>query len=189
MVAVYMNALDALHSRVSVPRLADPAPDPAALDNICRAALRAADHALLKPWRFLFVRGDSRNRLGDLFLEANLAENPDLPFEKQENIRQKPLRAPLIIVSISSFKEHPKVPEFEQDLSAAAASQNMLVAAHAQGIGAMWRTGSMAFHPTVMKGLGLTDKEKIIGFLYLGTINGPVKTLGEVNVNDYFKDW
>lgn len=184
-----MNALDALHSRLSVPRLADPAPDAAALDNICRAALRAADHALLTPWRFLMVRGDSRNKLGDLFLEANLAENPDIPMEKQENIRQKPLRAPLIIVAISSFKEHPKVPAFEQDFSAAAACQNMLVAAHAQGVGAMWRTGSMTYHPAVMEGLGLKDKEKIIGFLYFGTINGPVKTLSEPNVNDYFKDW
>lgn len=184
-----MKALDALHSRISAPRLSEPAPDQSTLDNIYKAAFRAADHGLLRPWRFLVIRGDSRNQLGELFLKASLEQDPEIPDEKQASIRNKPLRAPLILVSISSLKEHPKVPQFEQDLSAAAASQNMLVAAHAQGVGAMWRTGSMAYHPSVMKGLGLTESEKIIGFLYLGTIAGPLKTLSEPNIDDYFKEW
>ncbi|NKB32082.1 MAG: nitroreductase [Pseudomonadales bacterium] len=184
-----MKALDALHSRISAPRLCDPPPDESALENIYRAAFRAADHGLLRPWRFLIIRGESRNKLGDLFLEASLEQDSEIPVEKQQNIRQKPLRAPLLLVTISSLKEHPKVPEFEQDLSAGAASQNMLVAAHAQGVGAMWRTGSMAYHPTVMKGLGLQDHEKIIGFLYLGTINGPLKTLSEPDIDEFFQEW
>ncbi len=184
-----MKALDALHSRISAPRLSDPAPDQSILENIYKAAFRAADHGLLRPWRFLVIRGESRNKLGELFLQANLEQNPEISVEKQDSIRNKPLRAPLILVSISSLKDHPKVPEFEQDLSAAAASQNMLVAAHAQGVGAMWRTGSMAYHQTVMKGLGLTEDEKIIGFLYLGTINGPLKTLREPNIDDFFQEW
>lgn len=189
MVVNYMKALDALHTRISAPRLSDPPPDQSTLDNIYRAALRAADHGHLRPWRFLIVRGESRGKLGNLFLQASLEQNPELPPEKQENIRQKPLRAPLIVVTISSSKQHPKVPEFEQDLSAAAASQNMLVAAHAQGVGAMWRTGSMAYHATVMKGLGLQQHEKIIGFLYLGTINSPLKTLPQPDVDEFFKEW
>jgi nitroreductase len=184
-----MNALDALHSRISAPRLGDPIPDEETLKNIYRAAFRAADHGLLRPWRFLIIKGNARERLGDLFLQASLENDPNIPEEKQTNIRQKPFRAPLILVTISSYKDHPKVPEFEQDLSAGAANQNMLVAAHAQGVGAMWRTGSMAFNSTVMKGLGLQDKEKIIGFLYLGSIQGPVKKLTEANIDDYFAEW
>ena len=80
------------------------------------------------------------------------------------------------MVTIASVKQHPKIPAFEQELSAAAATQNMLIAAHAQGVGAMWRTGSMACHPLVLQGLGLAVQEKIIGFLYLGTISGPVRS-------------
>lgn len=185
----FMKALEALHSRISAPRLCDPAPEQSELEAIYKSALRAADHALLKPWRFLVIQGDSRIKLGELFVEASLEQNSDISSEQKNSIRSKALRAPVIIVSISSSKEHPKVPVFEQDLSAAAASQNMLVAAHALGFGSMWRTGSMAYHRSVMKGLGLAANEKIIGFIYLGTINGPLKTLNESNVDDFFSDW
>ena len=184
-----MNALDAILTRTSAPRLSDPAPDKPALRNIFRAAFRAADHGLLKPWRFLIIEGDSRSKLGELFLAAHLESDPDISVEKQASIRKKPFRAPLIIVSISSHKEHPKVPSTEQDLSAAAATQNMLIAAHAQGIGAMWRTGSMAYHPAVIAGLGLSEREKIIGFLYLGTNTGPIRTVVEPDIDAFFRDW
>ena len=74
-------------------------------------------------------------------------------------------------------------------MSAGAANQNMLIAAHAQGIGAMWRTGSMAYASVVKSGLGLKEKEKIIGFLYLGSIQGPLKNLAEPDIDEYFKEW
>ena len=184
-----MKALQALHSRTSVPRLSDPAPSDEVLSNIYKAAFRAADHGILRPWRFLVIRAESRERLGDLFAQAARADNAAISPEKLESTRQKPLRAPLILVTVSSLKEHPKVPAFEQELSAAAATQNMLVAAHAQGVGAMWRTGAMAYHPLVMQGLGLAGHEKIIGFLYLGTIAGPTRNLAVPNVDDFFQEW
>lgn len=184
-----MNALEALHTRVSAPRLTEPGPNAEELRNIYKAALRAADHGLLRPWRFLVIEGDSRHRLGDLFLKAALEKDPELSEAQQEKIRNKPLRAPLLIVTIAIEKEHPKVPSIEMDLSAGAATQNMLVAAYAQHIGAMWRTGSMAFNKTVNKGLGLQDSEKIIGFLYLGTVAGPLKPICEEDVSSYFEEW
>ncbi|PCJ25895.1 MAG: nitroreductase [SAR86 cluster bacterium] len=184
-----MNALDALHLRSSVPKLSDPLPDQEVLNNIYKAAFRAADHAVLRPWRFLIIKGNSRQRLGQLFVEAARADNPDLSDERIAKLQAKPMRAPMIIVSISSIKEHPKVPAFEQDLSAAAATQNMLQAAFVQNIGAMWRTGSMAYHSVVKNGLGLTAQEKIIGFVYIGTISGGTKQLNEPEVGHFFKDW
>lgn len=184
-----MDALDALHRRSSVPKLSDPIPSQEMLENIYKAAFSAADHAVLKPWRFLVIKGDSRERLGKLFVEAGIAKNPSLDSAAIEKLRCKPLRAPLILVCISSFKAHPKVPEIEQDLSAGAATQNMLLAAFAQGLGAMWRTGSLAYDPIVKSGLGLSETEKIIGFLYIGTINGGTKQLSEPDTQSHFQDW
>ena len=71
-------------------------------------------------------------------MKAALSNEPDLPEGRQEMLRNKPQRAPLIIVTVASPQAHPKVPEFEQEYSAAAATQNMLVACHALGVGAMW---------------------------------------------------
>lgn len=184
-----MNAIEALLGRNSAPRLEAPGPDAGQLDTICRAALRAADHALLRPWRFLIVRGESRRKLGELFVAASLESAPEMTVAEQDRLRGKTLRAPLIIVVIASHREHPGVPGIEQDLSAGAAAQNMLNAAHALGLGAMWRTGSMAYHPRVKRGFGLGGEEKIIGFVYLGTISGKAKTLREEDPADYFADW
>ncbi len=184
-----MKALDALLNRSSSPKLCDPLPPPAVLENIYKSALRAADHAVLRPWRFLVIKGVSRERLGDLFVTAATLQDPAITAEKQLSLRQKPLRAPMILITISNPVPHPKVPEFEQDLSAAAAMQNMLLAAYAQGVGAMWRTGAMAYDQTVMRGLGLAAHEKIIGFLYLGTVGGAAKNLNDPPVDTFFKEW
>jgi nitroreductase len=184
-----MDALDALHQRSSVPKLCGPLPSQEMLDNIYKAAFRAADHAVLRPWRFLVVKGDSRERLGELFAKAGLAKDATLDAAALEKLRRKPLRAPLVLVCVSSFKPHPKVPEIEQDLSAGAATQNMLLAAFAQGLGAMWRTGSLAYDPLVKNGLGLSEEEKIIGFLYIGTIDGGTKQLCEPDIQSNFQDW
>lgn len=184
-----MDALDALHLRSSVPKLGDPLPSQEMLENIYKAAFRAADHAVLRPWRFLVVKGEARERLGDLFAKAGQANDASLDSAAVDKLRGKPLRAPLVLVCISSFKPHPKVPEIEQDLSAGAATQNMLLAAFAQGLGAMWRTGSLAYDPIVKSGLGLSEREKIIGFLYIGTIDGGTKQLCEPDLQSCFQEW
>lgn len=184
-----MKALDALHQRSSVPKLSEPIPEQEVLQNIYKAAFRAADHAVLRPWRFLIIKAESRQRLGQLFVDAALSDDAELREEKKLKLRSKPLRAPLILITISSPKEHPKVPAFEQELSAAAATQNMLLAAFAQNVGAMWRTGPMAYHTVVKKGLGLAEHEKIISFLYIGSIDGGTKQLTEPDLDSYFKDW
>lgn len=184
-----MDALTALHTRVSVSRVRAPGPDPHTLEQIIRAGLRTADHGLLRPWRFLLIRDNSLEKLADLFVNASLADTPDISSGELANIRAKALRAPLVLVGIASPKPHPKVPVAEQHLSAAGALQNMLTAAHALDVGAIWRTGPMAEHPIVRVGLGVSDAESIIGYLYMGTIDGPVRQLQEESISSFVQDW
>lgn len=182
-----MDALENLHQRVSIPLLEGPAPSPEQLDNIYRAALRAPDHGALKPLRFLNVEAEARNKLGELFLDA-ASEDESLSEEQQNKFRNMPLRAPHIIVAIAVIQDHPKVPRTEQLITAGCAVQNMLLAAHAQNLGAMWRTGVLAYHPTVMDGLGLEAHEEIVGYLYLGT---PARSrkVPQVDVEKFVSDW
>lgn len=184
-----MDALTALHTRVSTPRLGGEPPDEKELENLFKAALRAPDHALLRPWRFLLVRGESRKRLGELFADAQLADDDATSEAALEKTRNKPLRAPLIIVVIACIQPHPKVPDVEQLISAGAAAHAMLIAAHAQGIGAMWRTGGMAYHPYVMQGLGLAASERIVGYLYVGRVEGKVRELVPLPVEEFVTEW
>lgn len=184
-----MNALDALLQRVSVSKLTEPAPAQSQREAIFGAALRAADHGRLRPWRFLVIEGDARKQLGALYTAAGLENNSTAPEETLERYRQMPLRAPLIVVVIASCVEHPKVPEIEQVISAGAAAQNMITAAYALGIGAIWRTGEFAYHPSVARGLGLAPHEKIVGYLYLGTPAGAMGSASNLDYKDFFSTW
>lgn len=184
-----MDALTALHSRTSVPRVSGPAPAESAVQALFEAALRAPDHGQLRPWRFLRIEGDSLQRLADLFGAAALADNPALTDDEVQSARGKALRAPLVIACISCAAEHPKIPVLEQDMAAACAAHAMLIAAHAQGIGAVWRTGPFAVHAVVREGLGLAAHEKLIAFLYIGQPDGPVRPLRALPVADFVKHW
>ena len=187
--SISTDPVQALHTRVSVPLLQGPVPPQEVLDDIFLAGLRAADHAALRPWRFLVIRDEARQSLGELFASAALEDNPSEGPDKLNRIKAKPLRAPLIVVAIARVIEHPKVPELEQLLSTGAAVQNMLNAAHMKGLGSIWRTGAMAGHSQVRKGLGVSSNEHIIGFLYLGYSAGKVKPVPQLKVADYFTEW
>ncbi|MFT6430599.1 MAG: nitroreductase [Halopseudomonas sp.] len=184
-----MDALTALHERVSITRLVGPAPTGEQREALFRAALRAPDHAWLRPWRFLVLEDDGRQQLGELFVQAALEDGSVMDGGALDRLRGKPDRAPLIIVAICTHRDHPKVPLHEQDMSCAVAVGNMLIAAHAVGLGAVWRTGPMAAHPVVCRGLGLAENEQIAAFLYLGQPLGPGKIPPELPIADYFQAW
>ncbi|WP_250658529.1 nitroreductase family protein [Alkalimarinus coralli] len=178
-----------LLQRNSFARLTSPAPEGELLDTLFQTALRAPDHAMLRPWRYLVIEGDALKRLGDLFASSALNADPDLSPAQQEKCRKMPTRAPMIIVAIASTQENPKVPEIEQIVSVGVGVGYLLVALQAEGFGGMWRTGPLAYNPEVKKGLGLTAEEHIAGFLYVGTPEGKPKAVPTHDVNTYVKKW
>ena len=184
-----MDAIELLLERVSSPILQEPGPDDATLDIMFQAALRAPDHARLRPWRFLTISGDARHALGELLVRVAVAGQPDLSEEAQARIRATPLRAPTLVLAICSLKEHPKVPEIEQKMSLAAAVQSLLLAAHALGVGAIWRTGELCYQPALARGLGLADNEQLLGFVYLGTPGGNEKKVPAMTTSQFVSSW
>jgi nitroreductase len=185
-----MDPIELLLSRQSHSKLIAPAPTDSQLDILFKAALRAPDHALLKPWRYRVFQGKSLHQLGEKFAEALAATAPQSSEEDLLKISQKPLRAPMVIVASVVITEHPKVPAIEQMLSGGASVQNLLMAAHFQGIGAMWRTGSLAYNRHLMDLLNFAEEEILLGFIYLGTEEGekrnarPIDLAAHVTRND-----
>jgi nitroreductase len=78
------------------------------------------------------------------------------------------LRAPLIIAVVAKIQAGNKIPAFEQMIAVGAAVENMFLAAHALGIGAMWKTGMPAYSPEVKHLLGFGEGDIVVAFLYLG---------------------
>ena len=184
-----MDATELLLSRNSMPQLIEPAPPAEVIERLIKAACRAPDHAWLKPWRFLLIEGEARQKLGDIYAEAALLRDPETPEPALERLRKQPLRAPVMITVIAHIQAHPKVPKQEQVLSAGCAAHAILLAAHAEGFAGIWRTGENAYDPNVIEAMGLADNEEIVGFLYLGTAAGPHKVLPENDINKYFQVW
>jgi nitroreductase len=58
--------------------------------------------------------------------------------------------------------------EIENVCATAAACQNLLLAAHALGLAAKWRTGDPARDPKVKQFLGFAPDQHLIAFLYIG---------------------
>ncbi|MDZ4761152.1 MAG: nitroreductase [Alphaproteobacteria bacterium] len=167
------DTLRLLALRRSTPVAALTGPGPGAEDvaDMLRLACRVPDHRKLEPWRFLLIEGAARQALGEVFAAARRLSNSGATRSMLESDRQLPLRAPVIIVVISSpVHDDPKqTPIWEQELSAGALCQNLMIAACAMGWAACWITEWPAYDPDVCKALGVAEGERIAGFLYLGT--------------------
>ncbi len=183
------DILEFLQHRNSAPKLTDPAPGPEQLRQMFRAALRAPDHAWLRPWRFIIIAGERRVRFGEVLEQCLLKRQPGADDTARAKARNAPLRAPLLVVVVARIGEHPKVPASEQRLSAACAAHGLLLAAEAAGFAGIWRTGEPAFDRNVMSALGLSSEEEITGFIYLGSREGNPKPLPVLDPDDFISNW
>ncbi|MGP6191557.1 MAG: nitroreductase family protein [Vulcanimicrobiaceae bacterium] len=164
-----MDLLEALRTRRSIGKLAgDVSRDE--IRALVEAALWAPNHRLTEPWRFSVLRGAARERLGRAWAVLLAQETP---FEGErratllEREAAKPLRAP-VVIAVSVRTDADPVVAAEDFAATAAAAQNLLLAAHAGGLGAIWRTGEMAYRREIREHLGLEPDDRIVAFIYLG---------------------
>ncbi|WP_288499225.1 NAD(P)H nitroreductase [uncultured Erwinia sp.] len=162
-----MDALDLLVNRRSASRLAEPAPTGEALENILRAGMRAPDHGTLQPWHFTIVENDGRDRLSALL--EKVSRDAQLEEKAIDKAKNAPYRAPMIITVVARCEEHPKVPRWEQVVSAGCAVMAMQMAAAAQGFNGIWRSGAWTEDEAVRSAFNCRPQDAIVGFLYLGT--------------------
>src|SRR5512142_2178529 len=163
-----MDTIEAIRTRTSIKRFTRQPVEREKIEQLLDAGAQAPNHYKVRPWRFVVVSGEARVRLGNLMAESFLKKFPTLPPEALNKERAKPLRSPVIIAVGVDEPSEPKVLEIENICAAAAACENILLAANAIGLGGHWRTGGAAREPEVKKFLGLAEKQQLIAFLYIG---------------------
>lgn len=165
------SVMNFLHSRksASAKAMAAPGPTTAQLAEILSCAVRVPDHGKLTPWRFIVFEGDARQRFGAVLRQRWSVLNPSHGADTLEFAANLFMRAPTVVVVVSSTAPHPKIPEWEQLLSAAAVCQNLLLAATALGVGCQWNTDWLAYDTEITKAMGLAAHEKVVAVMYLGT--------------------
>ena len=184
-----MDAMQNILTRNSPRELTNPIPSGAEMQEIYHAALRAPDHAWLRPSRFIEVTGKGLEKLSKIFIEFAKHEFEDVTPEQLEKYRAAPFRAPMVIILTTKVTEHPKVPKVEQMLSTATAAENILLALHAKNYAGMWRTGKFAFHEKLAQYLNLSSDHEVIGYLYVGTPSGTTKKIPELNLDKFVTHW
>jgi nitroreductase len=170
-----MDALELLKTRksISAPFLAEPGPSEAELKEIFTIASRVPDHGKLAPWRFIVFRGAARGQAGAALAELYARQNPDADEKRLEEERNRLARAPLAVAVVSKAAPHPKIPEFEQLLSAANTAMNLELAAHAFGYASQWTTEWIAYDEEAGRILGLKPGERLVGVIHIGTSTVP----------------
>lgn len=152
------SALEAVRARRSWSKVTDEAPTRAELESLVSAAGRVADHSSLRPWRLIELRGEDRERLGRAISKA-LGE---------KGASAKPLRAPLLIAIVASYRKSEKVPRWEQEAVASGVAHVLSLLLDEAGWGVIWRTGSATRSKAVAKAHGLEKNEALLGWLYVG---------------------
>jgi nitroreductase len=163
-----MDIFNAIYSRHSQGKVKpDPLPRET-IEKLLSAAAQAPNHYKVRPWRFVVMTGKGREILGESMAASLQEKFPELAPEALEKERQKPLRAPLVIAVAVDKPSEPKINEIENISAAAAACQNILLAATALGLASIWRTGDAARDLHNKKALGFSDDQHLIGLLYIG---------------------
>ena len=163
-----MDAIEDILTRHSWPKVRpDPVPREL-IEKLLTAAVQAPNHFRNRPWRFFVLTGDARVRLGEAAAQSLKQRNPEAAESEVAREREKPLRAPVLIVVAADAPSEPKVLDVENISATAAAVENLLLAAHALGLGALWRTGPTAYDPLVKSSFGLTPEQHVVAFVYVG---------------------
>ena len=156
-------ALLARRRSAKIVQLGAPGPSEADIDALIRLAARVPDHGKLGPWRFVVITGEARARAGEALVPHAEGQAGGADFA-----RTLFTRAPACVMVVSSAAPHPKIPEWEQLLSAGAACFALVLAAHAMGYAGCWLTEWPTYHAGARAALGLAEHERIAGFVYLG---------------------
>jgi nitroreductase len=176
-----MDIFEALKTRRSVAKL-KPDPVPRELiGQMLETAVCAPNHKRLEPWKFFVFTGESRQQLADAFVANFHLDHPDASEQERETKGRKSadrvLFAPVTIVVTSEAHPDP-VLDIENYAATAAAVEHILLAAHALGLGAYWRTGESAYtapRNAIKALIGVDESTRLVAFIILGYPDGEPK--------------
>jgi len=161
-----MELVQAVRQRRSTAPVGEDAPTDDQLRNYLSIAAHSPDHAGLRPWRLVTLRGEQRRRLGQA-MAIGFGDQTGTP--EAERTASKTLRAPLLLGIVGVLSEHPKVPEWEQIAATAALITTLQLVLFDDGWTAMWRSGPAVDLVQVHRVMGLQPGEKLLGWLYVGS--------------------
>jgi nitroreductase len=167
-----MDALTAIRSRRTIKAFTGAALPRSQVEELVAAACWAPNHRLAQPWRFRLLDQPAIARLGD-FLKATpaIAAVPD-PHKGAAKLAKLLDRLGSLGALVMVGWERAADPsiDLEDHAAAAAAVQNLCLAATAAGLGSFWSTNPALSHPLTLGWCGLDPaRQGLLGAIWLGT--------------------
>lgn len=169
-----MELKEAIHNRRTVRSFK---PDPIRdqdLNDILEAGTWAPSHSNNQPWQFVMIGPEMRKQLLRAYsdmMEAGPLLNPNLPEERKQAIRtfaQNFGGAPLVF-AVTCPPATTETDKYDYPLSAAAAIQNIFLAAWEKGIAGVWL--SFGATPQARTMLSVPEGGSVAGILVMGYPN------------------
>ncbi len=135
----------------------------------------APNHGLTQPWRYKVFSGSGLKKLAEFQADLYQKITPKEKFksEKYERMKTNILKSSHIIVICMKRQQSAKIPELEEIEAVACSVQNMALTAAAYQICSFWGSGGVTYTEELKEFLGLGEKDKCLGYLYLGYSDNP----------------
>ncbi len=141
------------------------------IEQMLENANWAPTHKFTEPWRFRVFCGPGLNSFAhwqsDLYRKRSESSG-NFDQSTLDKLLKKPLMASHLIAICMVRDPQARIPEMEELAAVSCAVQNMYLTASAYGIGCYWSTGGPTFWEETKSYLGLTDEDKVMGFMYVG---------------------
>ena len=135
----------------------------------------APNHGLTQPWKYKVFSSSGLEKLALFQADWYQKNTPEDRFkpEKYERMKTNILKSSHVIVICMERQESAKIPEIEEIEAVACSVQNMALTAAAYGICSFWGSGGLTYTKELKEFLGLKEKDKCLGYLYLGYSDSP----------------
>ena len=166
-----MDAITAISTRTSVRRFRpDPVPQ-AAIQQLLDCAVRAPNHKLTEPWRFVVLTGDARDRLAEIRARHRRKRfaDPEGPEAEAaaDKVRRESRETPVYIVVMTAVSNDEITREDDYAASMMAIA-NLMTAAQSLGLGTYLRTGGVMRDPDLLALAGVQESFRVVGIISLG---------------------
>ncbi|MDA0232093.1 MAG: nitroreductase [Chloroflexi bacterium] len=147
------------------------------ISEVIETAVWAPNHRMTEPWRFYVLRngGAKRAEVAQLIYDWTVRNTPN-PNRKESaaaEARDEFLDAPALIYAYSLPGPNAEITE-ENYSATSCAVQNLMLSAHAKGLGVGWSTGKACKPAELATLLGADESWKIVGCLFIGYQAPPV---------------
>jgi nitroreductase len=160
---------DAIRSRRSIKQFTDRPIARGEIERLIDAAVHAPNHRMTQPWRFYVLGPEARRAYGAALgaRKAKKVEDPEAARAVIEKVSAAEAAVPVEIAVAMTRDENPEIRE-EDYAATMMAVQNLMLAAHAVGLGTHLKTGAVMDDPTARAAVGVGEGERIVALVQLG---------------------